>query len=162
MATEKLKKLVEISQSSIQQAFETMFPMSLDNGLVDYEEGTAHAQGKYEIVGIIGMTGENKGSISIHVNRTLGEKLAKLLLGMDTIEEEADIFDTIGEFANIVAGGTKTMAATDGIDFDITCPTIIRGDDTALVEPARGSHVAMVHFKADGCEEFVVMTALVE
>jgi len=153
-----LEKMVDIMRVAVHQFFETMCPLTVVDGKVDYEEGTAAAQGKFQLIGVISITGDCKGSASVHLNPDLASKIAKVILGMDEVAE-SDLHDMVGEFANITVGGAKTVASSKEINFDITCPTVLRGEAGACIEPSRGSKVAMMHFVADE-KPFVIMIAL--
>lgn len=151
-----LDTLVDAGQSATLEFFEMMCPMDVEVG--DVVPATGNRE-KFEIVSTIGITGDVKGSYAVLVNKPLGTQIVSQLLNLDEPDEN-DVYDTVGEFCNIVSGGAKTIAASNGINFDIGCPTVISGTDAEVVLNKQ-SHGAVMNFKANGLT-FNVLISIVD
>lgn len=90
------------------------------------------------ISGIIGLAGGYQGNIAIHFSKASALKSISAMLGMECDDLSDDAADAIGEIANIVAGGTKTELAADGINFDLSLPTVIVGEDYSVLFDEHG------------------------
>ncbi|MGL1902739.1 MAG: chemotaxis protein CheX [Fibrobacterales bacterium] len=101
---------------------------------------------KYDISGIIGLTGDVLGSVSMSFPKDTALKSISAFLGekVDTLDDDA--MDAIGELANIVAGYAKKFLRD--FDISISLPTIIKGDDLTLKEP-RDVFSFIVPFESD-------------
>ncbi len=155
-----IQTLVKVLDSATTEFFEAMCPLPLSNGGVIFQEGSETLNNRFEIVGIISMSGKCRGAVSVHLTKSLAEKIAMTLLGLPELTDPADLFDTVGEIGNLVAGGGKTKGASAGLDFEISCPTVVKGEPFAAVEPPKGSHFAIQNYTIADCP-FVVMTYLV-
>lgn len=67
------------------------------------------------------------GSLSLIFPETTALYLHKLLCGDDCFQINRNVQDSIGELANIVAGGAKTLFSSEGIECYIGLPPIIIG-----------------------------------
>lgn len=152
--------MTKVLTAASKEFFETMCPLPFAIGDVAHQGDIETLSNKYELVGVVSFTGACRGAVSVHLTRGLAEKIAMTLLGLTEIGDPSDVFDTVGEVGNLVAGGGKTKASSAGLDFDISCPTVIKGDNYATVEPPKGSSYVLQYFSiAD--HPFVVMTYLV-
>lgn len=147
---EALAELVKSNAEALHQFLETMCPLEIKNGETFQNTLPESTDKKYESVGVIGISGVCQGSVSVHVEKNLGIAIAKTLLGLEEEPEEAEVYDCIGELTNIVVGGAKTIAASSGLEFDISCPTVIRGNPWAVVEPMRGSQFSASNYTVAG------------
>ena len=76
-----------------------------------------------EYTGIIGISGDRKGSIYFTTEESQLIALAKIMLGAIDISTE-DIKDLVGEIANTISGNLRRIF---GIDFLISVPVVIEG-----------------------------------
>jgi chemotaxis protein CheX len=77
-----------------------------------------------EFTGIIGISGKRKGSIYITTSTEMLTELAKVILGVDEVDN-ASIKDLVGEIANTIAGNVRQAY---GSDFLISVPVVIEGE----------------------------------
>jgi chemotaxis protein CheX len=86
----------------------------------------------YDISGVIGISGDVKGSVTMSFPEDAAINIVSAFLGekIDTVDD--DTLDAIGELANIVAGYAKKY-----LDFDISIslPTVIAGKGLIIREP---------------------------
>lgn len=77
---------------------------------------------------LIGFTGDIKGELIIEANSSLLQSVGEKMFGMPVSEEMLESFS--GELGNMLAGGLSTHLSTNGIQTDITHPTILNGSAT--------------------------------
>jgi chemotaxis protein CheX len=87
----------------------------------------------YDISGVIGISGDVRGSVSLSYPKSCALQSVSAFLGEDVKELDPDVMDAIGELANIVAGYSKKFLT----DFNITIslPTVIKGEGLIIKEP---------------------------
>jgi chemotaxis protein CheX len=76
-----------------------------------------------EYTGIIGISGERKGSIYFTTEKSQLLSLAKIMLGAGEFSS-AEIKDLVGEIANTISGNLRRIF---GIGFLISVPVIVEG-----------------------------------
>ncbi|KAA3615679.1 MAG: chemotaxis protein CheX [Calditrichaeota bacterium] len=76
-----------------------------------------------EYTGIIGISGERKGSIYFTTEKIQLSSLAKIMLGIDDVTSE-DLKDLAGEIANTISGNLRQIF---GDEFLISIPVIVEG-----------------------------------
>ncbi|MDR3013218.1 MAG: chemotaxis protein CheX [Chitinispirillales bacterium] len=78
---------------------------------------------KYDISGIIGLSGGAQGSISLCYPMQSALATVSKMVGVPITEAGVDLADAIGEIANIVAGFAKRDLA--GLNLSISLPNVI-------------------------------------
>jgi chemotaxis protein CheX len=154
--------IMEVMKQSViksaKDCFSTFCPMTLEvKETINHFVPDFMGQ-QFVLIGIVGFTGKISGSVSIHVKKDLARKVTQSLLGDEF--GEAEITDTVGEVANIITGGAKTQASFDGIDFEITVPTVIEGNTSAKVVPNEESKNQMILFNIDDEPMLVLITVV--
>ena len=76
-----------------------------------------------EYTGIIGISGERKGSIYYTTEKIQLNALAKTMLGIENIDLD-DIKDLVGEIANTISGNLRQIF---GDEFLISIPVVVEG-----------------------------------
>jgi chemotaxis protein CheX len=99
----------------------------------------------WDISGIIALTGEVKGLISISMKSPTAAKIAGCLVGEETGFSEADVVDAIGEIVNIIAGNVKKNLE-DLFKIIISLPTVVRGKAHAVVIPEERTRLLCIPF----------------
>jgi len=112
--------------------FRTMFQLEATAGspyLMKKE--IAH---RWEISGIIGITGDYKGIVSIRLSRLLADKMLQKSGIVVTSEEEREdvLFGMIGELINIVAGNASSQLSQN---VDISPPIVVYGQNHNIAWP---------------------------
>lgn len=134
--------------SSTLDIFQTMLGMEATVGkLLEAGECT---ELKYDVSGIIGLAGGCVGAISVRMNQDVAMKITAGMLGMDVTEMSAEVEDCVGELGNMVAGGAKTVLAGNGIDFDISLPTVIVGCQHSTSQNIEGGTKGAIFINIDG------------
>jgi chemotaxis protein CheX len=86
-----------------------------------------------DISGIIGFAEKNiTGSVVLSFPDDTALKLYQALTGEEVFRITRDVEDSIGELTNIVAGGAKTVLASDGLTFNISIPSVIVGKNHTI------------------------------
>ena len=112
-----------------------------------------------DISGIIGMVSETiNGSVALSFPVGTAVEMYKKMMGEATSNMD-EIKDTVGEFANIIAGGAKRELAGMGMSFNISIPTIVMGKDHTLCHQAN-AYVIVIPFKFDGGNQFEMEISL--
>lgn len=102
----------------------------------------------------IGITGDFEGKLIMAGNQTIFGVLGEEMFGMPLQDEMLQSFS--GELGNMVAGGLSTSVFNDGIDINITAPTIMSGD-TTLTGYKEGIEVPIRMDEAGNMDIFLLM-----
>jgi chemotaxis protein CheX len=84
------------------------------------------------ISGIIGLAGEVKGLLAIHLPNKAAVEITTAFLGMDVEEIDEDVCDAIGELANMLGGSMKAILDPGGSKVQISMPSAIHGEEYAV------------------------------
>lgn len=104
------------------ETFKTMLKMELKTGTPILKKDAKHS---YDISGVIGLSGEAQGVISISFPKVLALKIVSTLLGEEIKIVGPELTDGIGEMANIVAGHAKQYLTQ--FKLSISLPNVVVG-----------------------------------
>jgi len=107
---------------SIRNVFDTMLQIPFNIGKPSVKEDKVP---RYDISGIIGLSGSVTGCVVLNLSQELALQLASALTGEDIPEVDGECTDAIGEIANMIAGGAKKDFP--GEDNSISVPSIVIG-----------------------------------
>ncbi len=79
----------------------------------------------YDISGVIGLSGDAQGSISLSFPQDVAIKVISSMLGSPITEKNPELIDGIGEIANIIAGNAKRGLSK--YNLSISLPNVIIG-----------------------------------
>lgn len=119
-------KLVAAVVMAAKDAFKTMVFMDLQEGAAYQSNGKRPPT---NCTGLIGLSGKLTGAVAVHFPESFAIKVVSSMLGESIKELSQDVRDGIGEITNLVAGGIKTILSRDGLDFDISVPTVFSGEN---------------------------------
>ncbi len=111
------------------EMFEAELQVTIERGPVSVT--TPDAPGM-PMIGIIGVTGELEGIVSLGVMRETACAIAGSLMGEEITEVNALVESALGEMCNVVAGRAAALMHEQAIRIDITPPVIIMGDALKL------------------------------
>ncbi|MDT8715179.1 chemotaxis protein CheX [Clostridium sp. 19966] len=105
-------------------------------GLNDIKKNKVDIKGKeIESTGVIiilGVIGDIKGNIIYTTNMDGAKAIAsKMMMGMPVLELDEMAQSAISELTNMLTANAATLLAEDGINIDISTPTLVYGDFTA-------------------------------
>lgn len=107
---------------------------------------------------MVGLAGTYNGLVSIHQPVSLGKKVAGTMLDMEIDEVDQDLFDALGEIANMVAGNIKMHLSKGGSDVRLSTPSVATGSDYVISCKDSGS----VNLLFDLDEEWLMVSVLIE
>lgn len=120
-----------------QSVFSTMLGCQITrNGL-----SSSGSHPKYDISGIIGLSGKAKGTLVLSMSEVAALKAASALHLEEQTEFNSDVVDAIGELTNMIAGGAKAEVAH--LKLRITIPTVIMGKDHVIEFPSNVTPVTI-------------------
>ncbi len=90
---------------------------------------------------MIGLSGDFTSMLSIHCSGTIGKAITGEMLGMEVEDVDSDVKDTLGEIANMVAGGLKEAFAAENIKLELSIPTTVTGTSYKVSSPTKCGRV---------------------
>jgi len=101
------------------------------------------------ISGIIGLAGNTKGLLAIHLPTQVALTITTAFLGMDVDEIDEDVRDAIGELANMLGGSIKSALDPKGSEIQLSMPSSISGEEYSIDCIADANEIS-VPFDLDG------------
>ena len=126
--------------AATKEIFETMI-------MVDLEVGdpcpVPHGPFACSLSAVVSLTGGRQGQVSIHLPNAVAIGLTRDFLGLEVNSIDADVFDAMGELANMIAGGIKPHIASPDRPIELSIPAITHGIEYAQgpIRDAEGSGV---------------------
>jgi len=117
--------------TSLNNAFLTMLGCEVHRGAISLKDDSSP---KYEISGIVGLSGKAVGTVVMSLSEAVALKAASTMLMSETTEINADVIDAVGELANMVAGGAK--AELEEYQLHLSLPSVITGRDHEVRFPS--------------------------
>ena len=102
--------------------FRTMMEIDLKTGNPILRENAHHT---FDVSGVIGLSGEAQGVISISFPKVLALKVASKMFGEEIKIIGPELTDSIGEIANIIAGNAKQYLSQ--YKLSISLPNVVIG-----------------------------------
>lgn len=112
---------------SIQNVFSTMFQLQVTVG-TPYVKGDPSS--RYDVSGIIGMSGDVEGSVVLAFPATTASAVVAIFSGTKYEPGTPDFADAIGELVNMVSGGAKAQFKDRRVS--ISCPSVVIGSGHTL------------------------------
>jgi chemotaxis protein CheX len=113
---------------------------------------------KWDISGVIGLTGDARGGVAISMKEELACKLTGKLTGKVHTALDDEVTDAIGEIVNIISGNAKQRF--EKIDLVISLPTIVRGQEHTIIWPKDQINILAVPFQIFENEQFILSASL--
>ncbi len=115
---------------STQRVFTTMLDLTVEIRKPHLSE----ALPRYDISGIIGMSGDVVGSVVLSFPTSVARPIVGKFVGVDLDCESEDFSDAIGELVNMISGAAK--AQFEGKSVSISCPSVIIGQGHQVARPS--------------------------
>ena len=115
----------------------------------------------WDISGIIGLSGQISGAVSISMRDNVAFQVTKTLTGVDHNAFDADVVDAIGEIINIIAGNSK-KEFEESFRTAISLPSIVQGKNHKIIWPSRNISIICIPFSVFSVEEFFLSIAAEE
>ncbi|MBN1981770.1 MAG: chemotaxis protein CheX [Chitinivibrionales bacterium] len=135
------------------ETFKTMLNIEVSMGVPILRNDAKHS---YDVSGVIGLTGEAQGVISISFPKPLALRVVSKLLGEEIKIIGTELTDGVGEIANIVAGHAKQYLTK--YKLSISLPNVVIGTGHRI-EVQTGVPTIIVPLKCD-LGEFAMEIAL--
>jgi chemotaxis protein CheX len=128
------KKIIK----STEEIFNTMICMQIS-------AGEPLTEGKEildcHVSAMIGLSGDFTSMLSIHCPGRVGMAITGEMLGMEVEQVDSDVKDTLGEIANMLAGGLKEAFAAENINLELSIPTTVSGKSYTVSSPTKSNRV---------------------
>lgn len=91
-----------------------------------------------DVSGIIGLTGDVKGSLSVTFDLAMIVTIMKNMLDEEIKEVDNDTRDAVGELTNMISGDARRMLQTEGLSLNAAIPTIVSGKNHVIKHVVNG------------------------
>lgn len=102
-----------------------------------------------DVSGIIGITGDHEGSLSISFSAKCICHIVSNMFGESIIEVNRDVEDAVGELTNMISGDARRVLEGNGVQLKAAIPTVISGPGHSVSHFLKGAVVA-IPFATDG------------
>lgn len=100
----------------------------------------------FDITAVIGLSGEVSGAICVSFKKETALKTVKALVDLDFDDLDPLVVDSVGEFANVIAGTAKHKL--NHLRLAIGLPNIVTGKDVQIQFPS-GSQPMCLDFSSE-------------
>jgi len=114
---------------------------------------------KWDISGLIGLSGEVMGAVAISMSDQTAVKITKSLTGKDHSAFDTDVTDAVGEIINIIAGNVKKDFEEE-LRIKISLPSIIKGKNHSIVWPSEKTRIICIPFHIFDDQEICLSVAM--
>jgi len=110
-----------------------------------------------DVSGIIGITGDAQGSMSISFETPAICAVVTNLFGMEVNEVTEEVRDAVGEMTNMICGDARRRLEAEGISLQAGTPTVVAGQNHSVTHINTGPMLAVPFTTDKG--KFVVEVA---
>jgi chemotaxis protein CheX len=96
-----------------------------------------------DVTGIIGITGESNGTISLTFQEPAILKIVSNMFGEEITELDDEVADAVGELTNMVSGQARRELEEMGKVFNAAIPSVIRGTGHSVSHYTDGPKIAI-------------------
>lgn len=110
-----------------------------------------------DISGIIGVTGDTQGSLSISFSAPAILSIVSKMFGEPATEINPEIEDAVGEITNMISGDARRELDEKGLSLKSATPSVVSGKDHSIKHMASGPTIAIPfstqagHFVVEVC-----------
>jgi len=99
---------------------------------------------------VLGLSGGLRGMLAVHCPASLACAVCGSMLGETPSEVDADVRDTVGEIANMLAGGLKARLQDLGRRIELAVPSVIAGQSYEVNLLSRAEMILLPFVTAEG------------
>lgn len=103
-----------------------------------------------DVSGMVGITGEKNGSVSLSFSKGCAIAIVKNMLGDEIDNIMKDVKDAVGELTNMISGQARAGLAERGLVFQGSTPTVVMGDGHTISHMANSPIMAIPFTTPDG------------
>jgi chemotaxis protein CheX len=103
-----------------------------------------------DVSGMVGVTGEKNGSVSLSFSKGCAVAIVKNMLGDEIDDIMQDVKDAVGELTNMISGQARAGLAERGLVFQGSTPTVVMGDNHTISHMAKAPIMAIPFKTKDG------------
>lgn len=118
--------------------FRTVLDCELKRGPLGLKK---HNTPKYEVNGLIGLTGKCQGMVVVGLGRHTALQAAEIMLGERPADLNSDVMDAVGEITNMIAGSAK--ARLEEYTLSVGLPSVICGRHHIVPFPQKSTPFAL-------------------
>ncbi|MBW1697433.1 MAG: chemotaxis protein CheX [Deltaproteobacteria bacterium] len=104
---------------------------------------------KGDVSGIIGITGESNGTISVTFDKSSILRIVSSMFGEQVSELNAEIADAVGELTNMISGQARRKLEELGKIYEAAIPSVVIGKNHRITHITTGPIIA-IPFTTDG------------
>ena len=108
-------------------------------GLKYQEQPDGAEESSSGIMSTISFLGESPWAFSLVLPDQTAIAMARAFAGFEIPIDSPDMGDVIGEVVNVIAGGICARLDAKGIKVQMSLPTVVRGDNVAVLVPSGAS-----------------------
>jgi chemotaxis protein CheX len=138
---------------SVVDTFKTMFNQEVTPGKPELKK---HPYPTYDVSGIIGLSGDAQGAISLSFPKAVALRVVSEMLGSQVKIIGPEVTDGVGELTNIITGYAKKDLSQYRLS--ISLPSVVIGREHTLATP-KGTPTMLVPLKCP-LGEFVMEVSL--
>jgi len=97
---------------------------------------------KHEVSGVIGLSGNAKGTVVLSISKAVALKAASAMLMEEMTELNGEVVDAVGELTNMVAGRAK--AELEEYSLSVSLPNVVTGRDYEIRFPSNATPLCVL------------------
>jgi chemotaxis protein CheX len=131
-------ELINPFLTAASDVFRTMLNCELTRGALSLKSTNTP---EYEVSGLIGLSGKCQGMVVFSLGRDTALRATEVMLGQRPDSLNADVVDTVGELANMIAGAAK--ARLEQYELSISLPSVICGKHHSISFPSNSKPIVL-------------------
>ncbi len=97
-----------------------------------------------DVTGTIDLSGEEvNGSLAISFSEPAILDITEKMLGESVSDIDDTVVDVVGEITNMITGSAKRIYSEQGMEFDLTLPSTLVGNDKPLKHSVKGEPIIL-------------------
>jgi len=96
-----------------------------------------------DVTGVIGITGEANGSVSVTFDERSILKIVSNMFGEEMTELDGEIADAVGELTNMISGQARKELEEGGKIYEAAIPSVVTGKNHCITHITHGPKVAI-------------------
>ncbi len=143
--------LVQTITEATQEIFSSMVMLDTSPGVPFQRQGEPLID---SVSGVITFEGKFNGLVAIHLPNLVAIEVASSFIDSRLYEIDENVYDSIGELTNIIAGSIKIDLDPGGGEIQLSMPSCVSGDEYSINDLTGSTNVSIPFYLDDG--EFIV------